>query len=101
MRRGEVWWATLPAGRRPVVVLTRDAAIPLLGTVTVAPMTTRVRGIPTEVPLGVSDGVPRPGVVSLDNVQILPKRSLRRRITSLSAARLDQVCDALRYALGC
>ena len=101
MRRGEVWWASLPIGRRPVVVLTRDAAIPLLTAITVAPATTRVRGVPTEVPLGKSDGMPAPSVVTLDNIQLVPKRALRRRISSLSASRLDQICEALTYALGC
>lgn len=101
MKRGEVWWASLPSGRRPVVVLTRDAAIPLLGSITVAPTTTRIRGIPTEVPLSRSDGMPTPSVVTLDNVQIVPKKDLRRRISSLSGARLEQICEALSYALDC
>lgn len=96
-----MWWASLPSGRRPVVILTRDRAIPLLDSLAIAPTTTRIRGIPTEVSVDRSDGMPALSVVSLDNVQIVPKRNLKKRITSLSPARLEQIRDALTYALGC
>jgi mRNA interferase MazF len=87
--------------RRPALLLTRDAAIPLLRSIVVAPTTRTIRGIPTEVALGRSDGMPDECVVACDNVRVVHKSQLSRRITSLSASRLEQVCDALSYALGC
>lgn len=87
--------------RRPVLVLTRDPAIRLLTWVTVAPAARTVREIPTEVRLGPSDGMPRDCVLSLDNVKTVPKRSLETKITRLSDARMEEVCDRLAYALGC
>src|SRR5438128_876447 len=78
MRRGEVWWAELPApaGRRPVLLLSRDEAYLVRELVTVAPLTTRVRQIPSEVPLGPGDGVPKTCVVNLDTVTTIPRRTL-------------------------
>ncbi len=100
--RGEVWWANVSrAGRRPVLVMTRDTAIPLLGSLTVALITRTARGIPTEVELDERDGVRERSVVSFDNIRTVPKRALISRITTLSAARLDEVCEAFRYAVGC
>jgi len=90
----------MASGRRPVVILTRDTAIPLLTSVTVVPTTTRIRNAPTEVILERSDGMPRRSAFTLDNVHTLPKRRLRRRITSLSPARLEEICETLNYALG-
>lgn len=101
MRRGEAWWANFRGERRPVVILTRDPAIRLLTSVSVAPTTTTVRNLPTEVRLSRSDGMSRECVVALDGVQTMPKTALRRRITALPESRLKQVCEALRYALGC
>jgi mRNA interferase MazF len=102
MTRGEVWWGDVPGvGRRPCLVLTRDAAIPVLRTVVVAMLTRTIRGIPTEVVLETADGVPERSAVSLDNLQTVPKRNLVTRITELSRHRLDDVCEALRFAMGC
>jgi mRNA interferase MazF len=102
MTRGEVWWGDIPGiGRRPVLVLTRDTAIPLLARIVVALVTTQIRGIPTEVRLDRDDGMPDTSVVSFDNVYTLSKRQLVSRITELSNARLDEVCAALRYAFAC
>lgn len=102
MRRGEIWWADAePGGRRPVLILTRETVLPLLTQITVAPATRRIRGVPTEVHLDERDGMPKECVVSLDSLRTLPKRLLRRRITTLPTARMEQVCEALRYALGC
>ncbi|MBI4730245.1 MAG: type II toxin-antitoxin system PemK/MazF family toxin [Acidobacteria bacterium] len=101
MRRGEIWWASGEEGRRPVLVLTRDSAIPLLTRVTVVPATTTARGIPTEVALGRADGMPRDCVLSADNLRTIAKSRLRGRVTALSAARLEEVCEALAFALGC
>lgn len=102
MTRGEVWWAQVGDGdRRPVVVLTRDAAIDVLTHVTVAPATTTVRGIPTEVTLDEVDGLPASCVASLDNVRTIRKRDLDERISTLGPERLDAVCRALHLALDC
>ena len=102
MRRGEVWWAELPApiGRRPVVLLSRNAAYRVRALVTVAPVTTRVRSIPTEVALGGEQGLPKPGVANLDSVTTIPKRALANRIAMLSPEKLDEVERALHFALG-
>jgi mRNA interferase MazF len=102
MRRGEVWWAALPrpAGRRPVVLLSRNEAYAVRELVTVAPVTTRARRIPTEVPLGTSDGLPKACVVNLDTVTTIPKAVLRTRIAALAPLKLAAVERALRFALG-
>ena len=102
MRRGEVWWAELPrpAGRRPVVLLSRNEAYAVRELVTVAPVTTRARRIPTEVPLGTSDGLPKACVVNLDTVTTIPKAVLRIRIAVLAPLKLAAVERALRFALG-
>lgn len=100
--RGEVWWSDdEQLGRRPVLVLTRSAVLPVLARPLVAPLTTRVRGLPTEVALDGDDGLPQPCVVSLDNVQPLAAAVLVRRITSLSPARMMAVCRALAVATDC
>ena len=84
MNRGEVWWLELPeAGRHPACILTRQAAIPVLRTLLVAPATTQIRGIPTEVRLGPEDGMPRECVLTLDNVGPVRKALLTERITRL------------------
>ncbi len=101
VRRGDVWWVKFGDGRRPGLVLTRDAAIPLLHRVVVVPATRTIRGIPSEVALGPTDGMPETCVLSCDNIRVIGKSRLTRRITSLSPARLDEVCDALSYTLGC
>ena len=87
--------------RRPVLVLSRDVAIPLLASVVVAPITTRVRGIPTEVPLGPDEGMPTECAASLDNVTLTAKATLVRRLTSLSRTKMLSVCRALHVALDC
>jgi mRNA interferase MazF len=84
-----------------VLVLTRDPVIAHLTTVVVAPATTRVRAIPTEVALDEGDGMPRPCVLSLDNVTTVRRAHLTRPITLLSPDRLDEVCRALRIAIDC
>lgn len=101
MRRGEVWWANQdpPVGRRPVVLLSRNEAYRIRTRVTVAPVTTRIRGILPEVPLGPEDGLPKPCVANLDNINTIPKPTLAERITALSPAKLAAVDRALKYAL--
>jgi mRNA interferase MazF len=99
--RGEVWWCELPAiGRRPVVVLSRDAAIPRLGRALVAPCTTRVRGLPSEVLLEPGDDpVPRPSAVNLDSLESVSLGVLVDRLGRLSDDRMRQVCTALAVAV--
>lgn len=102
MRRGEVWWAELPppAGRRPVVLLSRNEAYAVRELVTVAPITSRARRIPSEVALERSEGLPRRCVVNLDTITTIPKRALSQRLTTLGPVRLAAVDRALRFALG-
>src|SRR5919198_539353 len=102
MRRGEIWWAELPApaGRRPVVLLSRNEAYAVRELVTVAPITTRIRRIPTEVPLGLADGLPKPCVVNLDTITTIPRRTLTQRLKPLAPEKLAAVEQALRFALG-
>ena len=101
MRRGEVWWAQLPApaGRRPVLLLTRDRAIQVRQSVTVAQVTRTVRNIPTEVGLGRGDGMPKACVVNADVILTIPKALLLGRICRLSVDRLDEVDEAVKFAL--
>ena len=102
MKRGEIWWAELqpPAGRRPVLLLSRDEAYSVRELVTVAPVTTRVRGIPSEVPLGLEDGLPKPCAANLDTITTIAKARLRDRIAILSAEKQRAVEAALHFALG-
>jgi mRNA interferase MazF len=100
--RSEVWWVEHPdAGRRPFLVLTREAAIPVLHSVLAVPATRTIRQIPTEVALNESDGMPEECALSLDNLTNVPKALFRERITRLSVDRMTQVCHALLLASGC
>lgn len=102
-RRGELWWCESPdAGRRPCVVLTRDAAIPKLQRALVALATTNVRSLPSEVPLHPnSDPVPRPCVLNLDTPEVVPVALLTERLGRLSDDRIREICHALAIATGC
>jgi mRNA interferase MazF len=102
MRRGEVWWAELPspAGRRPVVLLSRNEAYVVRELVTVAPVTTRIRSIPMEVELDRADGLPKRCVANLDTITTIPRRSSTRQTSRLAPARLAAVDAALKFALG-
>ncbi|MCZ7590256.1 MAG: type II toxin-antitoxin system PemK/MazF family toxin [Gaiella sp.] len=101
--RGEVWWCELPEiRRRPVVVLSRDAAIPRLRRALIAPCTTTVRGLPTEVRLEPGDDpVPRLSVVNLDSVESVSIGTLVERLGRLGDGRMREVCGALAVAAGC
>jgi mRNA interferase MazF len=101
MKRGEVWWAELPLpiGKRPVLLLSRDEAYYIRNAVTVAEITTKIRGIPVEVPLGTKDGLPKKCVVKLDTIVTIKKESLKEKITSLTLDKLVQVDAALKFAL--
>jgi mRNA interferase MazF len=101
--RGEVWWCELAdVGRRPVVVLSRDAAIPRIRRALVAPCTTTVRGLPSEVRLlpGL-DPIPRESVVNLDSVESVSVGVLVDRLGRLSDDRMAEVCAALEVAVAC
>ena len=100
LRHGSIWWARLPApaGRRPVLVLTRDTVLGKMQNVTIAPLTRTDRGLPTEVRLTKSDGVPTACVISADNIVTIRLTSLDRAITQLSATRMQQVYGAIRTA---
>ncbi|MGH8898163.1 MAG: type II toxin-antitoxin system PemK/MazF family toxin [Egibacteraceae bacterium] len=102
VRRGGVYFIEHPDwGRRLVVVLTRDAAIPVLKRVTIATISRRIRGIPTEVVLDEEDGMPARCAVSLDNLGEAWKVMLVDPVTTLGYDRMRQVCQALSQALGC
>ena len=100
MKQYEIWWADLPApvGRRPVLLLTRSAAYAYLNKAIVAEITTTLRGIPQEVPVGEPEGL-LPSVVNLDNIHVVAKRLLSSRIGVLAATREQEVKRALGYAM--
>lgn len=101
--RGEVWWCEPPAiGRRPVVVLSRDAAIGRLGRTLIGPCTTTVRGLASEVVLEPGDDpVPKRSAVNLDSVESVALGLLVERLGRLSDERMRQVCTALAIAVAC
>lgn len=90
-----------PDKKRPVVVLTRDSAIAYLSTVTVAPVTSTIRGVPSEVVLSDEDGVKSPCAVNLHNAVTVLKDRLGRRVAQLHSRRMSEICAALRFSLGC
>jgi mRNA interferase MazF len=85
----------------PVLLLTRGSALRYLSRVTVAPITSTLRGVPSEVALGTEDGIKGPCAVNLHNVVTVPQAGLGRRVATLSSARMREVCLALAFALGC
>lgn len=101
--RSEVWWCELEeVGRRPVVVLSRDAALPRLRRALVAPCTTTIRGLPSEVPLEpAEDPVPRPCCINLDSVESVSIAVLVERLGRLSDVKMREVCAALEVAVDC
>ena len=101
MHRSEVWWAELPQpiGRRPVLLLSRDAAYSVRTSVTVAIITRTIRNIPVEVLLGQEDGMPTDCVVNLDDILTLPKSRLTERIPTLSPEKMTAVAKAIVFAL--
>lgn len=101
MNRAEVWWADLPApvGRRPVLIVTRSAAVASRNQVVVAQITRTVHGVACEVPLTPSDGMPQACVVNCDVLLTVPKTRFANHITTLSAAKMNEVAEAIRYAL--
>lgn len=103
LSRGDVRLCRFPPPdkQRPVLVLTRSSAIGHLTTATVAPITSTIRGVPSEVILDVDDGMKGRCAVNLHNAVTVTQQRLGRRVSSLGAARMEEVCDALRFALGC
>ena len=101
MHRGEVWWAELPLpiGRRPVLLLSRDAAYRVRTSVTVGAISRTIRAIPVEVPLGPEDGMPVRCAVNLDDILTVPKDRLVDRLTTLSADKMSAVSKAIVFAL--
>ena len=102
LRRGEVRWYRFarPDKKRPVVILTRDSVLEYLDETTVAPVTRTVRGIPSEVPLGPEDGLPEACAVNLDHVQTVARARLGALVTTLPGPRMDEIREALLFALG-
>jgi mRNA interferase MazF len=103
VQRGDLFWADLPgpAGRRPVVIVSRSEAVEVRTSVTVAPVTRTIRRIESEVPLGLEQGLRSRSVANCDSLRTIPKRRLlSKRIGSLDSHKLVQLDDALRYALG-
>lgn len=99
-RRGEIWLAELDK-TRPVIVLTRDPMGALLDAVIVAPVTSTIRGTSTEVALGQEDGIRRPSVANLDNVQLVARERFRRRVGHARSTTLSAICAALVNAVDC
>jgi mRNA interferase MazF len=102
MQRGEIRWYRFskPAQRRPVLILTRDSALKFLAEATIAPITSTVRDIPSEVALTRADGMPRECAVNLDHVQTISNGRIGALITTLGPQRMAEVRSALLFALG-
>jgi mRNA interferase MazF len=101
VNRGDVCWYNLksPDKKRPVLVLTRDSAIAVLNSVTVAPITSTIRSIPTELLLTRKDGLPHTCAANFDNLQTVPKGQIGDRITRLSRRRMQEAAAAVSFAL--
>ena len=93
-RQGDIWWAEAEDKRRPVLVVTRSGAIPVLTSILIAPITRSIRGIPTEIPLGTAEGLPQECVASFDNLQPIRKSFLTDRLGDLGL-RGSELCAAL------
>jgi len=102
VRRGEVWWYEPPdSKRRPVLILTREEAIAQTLDVIAVPATSTIRGLPSEVALGVADGMPIECVLVVANTLSADKAFLTERITALGSEKLSEVCRALNLITGC
>ncbi len=102
MTRGEIWWVELPEQkRRPYLVFSRDVALSLLDRVIAVPLTTTIRGIPTEVALGADEGLDRDCVASADNIENIPRWAFTERVGAISEVRMGQMCAAVRVAIDC
>jgi mRNA interferase MazF len=103
LRRGDVHLCQFaaPDKKRPVVLLTRASILGHLGTVTVAPITSTIRGVVSEVPLGLEDGMKGPCAINLHNIATLPLDRIGKRVCSLREPKIRQLCASMKYALGC
>ena len=103
LERGEIRLFRFPAPdkQRPVLVLTRASALGYLSRVTVAPITSAIRDVPSDVVLGTDDGMKQPCAVNLHNVVTVARDALGRRVARLDESRMREVCSALAFALGC
>jgi mRNA interferase MazF len=102
IQQGEIWWAEQPNEKaRPYLVITRQRAITAMQSVSVAPVTSRVRGLESELALGPEDGVPRECVAIFDNVRSISKSLFTRRAGKLAPGRWHEVCSAMRAAIDC
>ena len=103
VNRGEIWMYEFrpPDKRRPVVVITRQDVIGLLDTVTVAPITSAIRGAPSEVMVGAAHGLKKDSAINLDHVQTVQQSRLRRFVGTLTSEKIAEVCRALAIATGC
>lgn len=103
IERGEVRLCHFPPPdkERPVLILTRSSAISYLSRVTVAPITSTIRGVPSEVALGTEDGLRQPCIANLHNVMTVRQQGLGPRLAQLSPRRMREICAALTFALGC
>ncbi len=100
--QGDIWWAEQPDEKpRPYLVLTRQRAIDAMQSVSVAPVTSRARGLDSEVLLGAADGIPRDCVANFDNVRSVRKSMLTTRAGKLAVGRWHEVCQAMRAAIDC
>ncbi len=100
--RGEIWWGETPDEKgRPYLVVSRDAAIAVMPRVLVAPISTRVRGVPSELTLGRDQGLPVGSVASFDNLRVLPKSLLVRRLGALGPVRMRELCRVAAATLDC
>lgn len=102
MKRGEIRWYVFsrPDKKRPVLILTRESALEFLGEVTVAPITSTIRDIPSEVVLTSADGMPRDCAVNLDHIQTVSKGKVGSLIATLSASNMRQIRSSVLFALG-
>ena len=102
IRQGEIWLIEEPSGKaRPGLVLVRNEAIDLLNTITVAPLTRTIRGIPSEVPIGRGEGVAYECVATFDNIKSIPRAFLTRRLGRIESGRWHEVCFAMRASIAC
>jgi len=102
VKRGDICWYTFktPDKKRPVLILTRDSAITVLNSVTVAPITSTIRSIPTEVVLTPEDGLPDTCAANFDNLQTVPKGNIGDRISHLTTRKMKEAATAISFALG-
>lgn len=100
MRRGEVWWAMMGMKTRPIVLVSRDSHIQTRSMILASPVTTRIRRMESEVPLGPEDGLQKPSVINTSSTELISKTRVVRRIAALSPSKRDALDAALRFSLG-